>query len=85
MAGDEVERDAADRWYRHWGGRVAVVAEGVDVAEDAEPDHDFVSLGAGGGGGEEGVVGNVGAERGAGIAVVRAWLIFHSRNVYFRW
>ena len=50
------------------GGRVAVVAEGGDGAEVAEPDHDFVCLGPGAGGADEGVVGDVGADRGAGVA-----------------
>lgn len=42
-ADDEVEFRAADGWRCGWGGRVAVIAEGVDVvAEQAGPDHDLV-------------------------------------------
>ena len=69
MAGDEIEGCTADGGGCDWGGWIAIIAQGAYAAEDAEPDHDFVSLAAGGAGAEEGVVGDVGAEGGAGVAV----------------
>lgn len=69
MAFDEIEGGAADGGCGDGGGRVAVVAEGTDATVDAEPDHDFVGLSAGGTGAEEGVVGDVGAEGGPGVAI----------------
>ena len=68
-ADDEVELSVTDGRRCGRGGRVAVVTEGGDAAEVAEPDHDFVGLGTGAGGTDEGVVGDVGADSGAGIAV----------------
>lgn len=69
-ADDEVELRAADVGRRGRGGRVAVVAEGVDVvAEQAGPDHDLVCWGATAGGADEGVIGDVAAEAVAGVAV----------------
>ena len=68
MADDQVERRAVDGRRRARRGRVAVVREGRGAAVVAEPDHDLVGLGARGRGAEEGVVGDVGDEGGAGVA-----------------
>ena len=68
---DEVEGRAVDGWSGGGSRRVAVVGERRGAAVVAEPDHDFVGLRAGGGGAEEGVVGDVGDEGGADVAVER--------------
>ena len=69
VALDEVERRPADRGGRDGGRRIAVVAERTDPAVHAEPDHHFVRLAAAGTRAEEGVVGHVGSEGRARVAV----------------
>ena len=71
-ADDKVELRAVDVRRCGWGGRVAVIAEGVDiVAEQAGPDHDLVCCGTIAGGAKEGIIGDVAAEAVAGVAVYR--------------
>ena len=69
VALDEVERRIADRGGRDWGWRIAAVAERADPAVHSKPDHHFVRLAAAGTRAEEGVVGHVGTEGRARVAV----------------
>ena len=67
-ADDEVEFGGANCRRSGRGRWVAVVAERGDGTEVAEPDHDLVGLRTRAGGADEGVVGDVGADGGAGVA-----------------
>ena len=71
VASDQIESYAADCGRCDGSRRVAVVAEGRDATKDAEPDHDLVGLGGGGGGTEEGIVGDIGTEGGSSVAIKR--------------
>ena len=62
----QVEGVAADRDVT--GDGLAGCGDGAGTAERCEPDHDFVVVGASCAGGEEGVVGDIGDEGGAGVA-----------------
>lgn len=61
----EFPRHAADGWR---GDGRATGGDRPRAAEGGEPDHDFVSVGAGGAAGGEQVVGDVGDDVGTGVA-----------------
>lgn len=69
-ADDEVELRRTDVRGCGGGGRVTVIAERVDLAAQVgEPDHYFVVFMAGAAGADEGVIGDVGTDAVASVAI----------------